>query len=75
MPLDQLLACYAANDIHQLINRDKPVGTEIQGLLVIRFHQPQQAFHTVINVHKRAGLLAITPNLDGFSIACKCDLA
>ena len=75
MPLDQPLRCNAGNNIHQLINRDKPVGTEIQRLVVIGLHEPQQTLDAIIDVHERTCLLAIAPNLDGVSVGCKRDLA
>src|SRR5579863_1215207 len=64
MPLLQVLAGDAADHVDQMVDADHLVGPQVQRLAMVRRHQTDQAFHAVVHVHVRAGLLAIAPDLD-----------
>src|ERR1044072_196040 len=55
----------AGDDIGELVNGHHPVLAEVKGFMKIRTHQPVEAFHTVFDITKGAGLLAVAPDVDG----------
>src|SRR5436190_16803640 len=54
----------AGHEVHQLVDRHQPVGTEVERLRVPRSHQPDDALDTVIDVAVGARLVAVAPDLD-----------
>ena len=77
MFLDDADARDLGNDIRKLIDRDHAVLTEVQWLGIVRSHEFVDALDAVVDVAKRARLLAVAPDLD-FVIAGEfrdCDLA
>src|SRR5580693_166277 len=58
------LARGACDHLHQLVNGDQFIGTQVQGLAVVGSHDPDQSFDTVIHVHEGTSLLTVAPDLD-----------
>lgn len=57
-------------EIDQSIDRDKPIRTQIQWIVIVRRHQAKQTLHTIIYIQERPGLLlTVTPNLDFAAIS------
>ena len=52
------------DDPGQLVDRDHPVGAEVEGLGVVRPHQAVDALDAVVDVAERPRLLAVAPDLD-----------
>src|SRR5690242_10820314 len=73
--LGQFLAGNIRDDIHQLIDGHQFVCTEVERVAIIGSHDADQAFHAVVNVHERTGLLAIAPYFDLAAVLSQGDLA
>src|SRR5437016_6589707 len=54
----------AGHEVHQLVDRHQPVGTEVERLRVPRSHQANDALYTVFDVTVGACLVAVAPDLD-----------
>src|SRR5690606_10502569 len=52
------------DDLRQLVDRDHPVGPQVDRLGEVRPHQAVDALDAVVDVAERPGLLTITPDLD-----------
>jgi hypothetical protein len=50
--------------VDQLINRYEFIRSQIKRVAVVRSHDPDKSFHTIIHIHRGACLLAITPHFD-----------
>src|ERR1700732_1895213 len=58
------LARGACDHLHQLVNGDQFIGTQVQGLAVVRSHNPDESLDKVIHVQEGTSLLTIAPDLD-----------
>jgi len=63
MTLLDLFAGNARDQIHQPVDRDQFLRPQVERIVVFGGHDPDQPFHTVVHIHKRARLLAVSPNL------------
>src|ERR1700738_5089223 len=52
------------HDVHQFVDRNHAVLSEIDRLAMIALHQPVDTFDAVIDVAVRTGLLAVAPNFN-----------
>src|ERR1039457_5056706 len=59
----------------QFVNRHEFIRSQIKRVAIVRSHDPDKSFHTIIHIHKRACLLAITPHFDLAIILSESDLA
>ena len=50
--LADFLAGSFSDQIHQLIDGDQFVGSEVEGIVVARRHHPDHAFHAIVDVHE-----------------------
>src|SRR5579862_5799043 len=60
----QLYACNLFHHIYKLIDGDEFTAAKIDRLMNVAFENGLRAFRAVINIHKAACLVAITPDLD-----------
>src|SRR5258708_492432 len=52
------------DDVDQAVDADQLVAADVQGLDDVALGQPDRAVGAVVDIHERAGLLAVTPDLD-----------
>ena len=62
--LHQAFACNLHGHIGQLIDADHLVGADVDGSGPVGAHQPQGPLQALLDVEKRPGLFAVTPDLD-----------
>lgn len=60
---------YLGNDRDQLVDRDHAVLSDVERLIVIRFHQQKNGVQAVVDVAKRPGLLSVSPDFDRGALA------
>eukprot|EP00964_Phaeocystis_antarctica_P082132 scaffold51468_cov56-Phaeocystis_antarctica.AAC.4 len=60
----QRLAAKLEDKLGHLVHRDHLVRADVERLLVVRHHQPQDALHRVVDVAEGARLLAVAPHLE-----------
>ena len=65
MLVSDLDAGRLGGDVGQLVDGHHSVPAEVERLGVVRVHEAVDALDTVVDVHERAGLLAVAPDLDG----------
>src|SRR5882757_1343989 len=70
-----LLLRYPDHYFGKLINSDQLIRAEVERLSIIRSHDAMNALDAIIDIHERAGLLAIPPYLDLAGVWSACDLA
>src|SRR5258706_8017648 len=70
-----LLLRYPDHDFGKLVNADQFIRAEVERLSMIRSHDAMNALDAVVDIHERAGLLAIAPYFDLAWIWGECDLA
>src|SRR3982075_950646 len=52
------------DDVDQAVDADQLVAADVQGLDDVALGQPDRAVGAVVDIHERAGLLAVAPDLD-----------
>src|ERR1039457_6569749 len=62
--LPDLFASDPRHHVDQFINRYEFIRSQIERVVVVGSHHPDQSFHTIIHVHEGACLRAITPHFD-----------
>src|SRR5262249_13926519 len=75
IPLVACLARYPRDHVDQLVYRDQPILSQIDGIVVIRLHEPINSFHAVINVAVGPSLVSIAPNLNNIFGLGEADLS
>ena len=58
------ISAMSAMRLGELVDREHPVLAEIERLAVVGAHQAVDALDAVVDVAERAGLLAVSPDLD-----------
>ena len=69
------LARNLCNDVHQFIDRDHPVLSQIDRIAMIALHQAVNSFDTVIDVAIRTRLSAVSPNFDIVAVIGQSNLS
>ena len=64
-----------ANQVNQSIHANQAIVPEIESLSTTGPHDANQAFNAIVNIHERARLLTVAPNLDRAIVSSKGDLA
>ncbi len=72
--LHQRLTCNPGNEIDQFVDGNQAVCAEIKRLMIVGSHQANQTLYTIVDIHERAGLLTVAPNLDFASVRRQRDL-
>src|SRR6202011_162746 len=52
------------DDVDQAVDADQLVAADVQGVDDVALRQPDRAVVAVVDIHERAGLLAVAPDLD-----------
>src|SRR5205814_6044242 len=56
------------NNVHQTIDRNHLIGTNVDRSGEVGSHQPQSAYDAFIDVEERAGLFSVAPDFDLASV-------
>src|SRR5262249_17864254 len=70
-----LLFRYPDHDLGELINRHQLICAEVERHPVVGTHDAMDALHAIVDIHERAGLLSISPDLYLVGISSVRDLA
>src|ERR1700730_17222608 len=75
MALLDRLAGSGGYDIDQRVDCHELVRAEVQWQPIVGPHDTKDSFHALVDVHKRAGLLAVTPYFDFVLVLAGSQLA
>jgi hypothetical protein len=75
VPLNDTFTGDFGHQIHQLIDTDQFVRSQVERLRIIGAHNPVDSFNAVVDVHERTALFSISPDLYFISVGSQGDLA
>jgi hypothetical protein len=75
VPLKDAFTGDFGHQIHQLIDTDQLVRSQVERLRIIGAHNPVDSFNAVVDVHERTALFSISPDLYFISVGSQGDLA
>ncbi len=74
MALGEVLAGDVADEIDEAVDGDQLVRPEVQRFMVAGFHDPIDALNAIVDMHERACLKAVAPDLDLATVRLRATL-